>query len=333
MITESFRSIKAVLYQPDEVLGVRVPRSGAFVEHLVEVQKVFAAFCSGLHEPEVMAVVVAIKPGGRVRAWFVSTSRPDHDAATDRLRREIESLRCPAVYSGPVAFAIVGGIGGAQLDAQNRQLFDPPLPQEWRDAAARSSEPALIPDDVLEASWPDLDGEVAMSTDTPLSDLISRVVADPSSKRALAAFHDALIKAPVGIMVPEAPTGTRLVAPEDLRLATARTPDGRDMLLACADRPTFAKRFHERFNAEVFGGELLATALDFDCDGVMVNSAASSNSIIVDKDVIVEILGKNRPGLSAPEVTERRSSRDQGDLCPCGSGALFAQCHGTEDPK
>jgi hypothetical protein len=54
------------------------------------------------------------------------------------------------------------------------------------------------------------------------------------------------------------------------------------MLLACADRAAFVRKFHQLFNAEMRGRDLLTMVLKLpDCEGVLVNSAASFHSVVI----------------------------------------------------
>ncbi|HET7461966.1 MAG TPA: hypothetical protein VFJ82_11990 [Longimicrobium sp.] len=56
------------------------------------------------------------------------------------------------------------------------------------------------------------------------------------------------------------------------------------MILACADRDAFAQNFHDRFNREVLGLDLAEVALVIaGCDGILVNSAASFDSLALDR--------------------------------------------------
>jgi hypothetical protein len=66
-------------------------------------------------------------------------------------------------------------------------------------------------------------------SETPLSDLISLVLADPSSSQALAAFHQAVLESMVGVIAvggPPGHVGEYRAAAGDLQLASTRAPDG-----------------------------------------------------------------------------------------------------------
>lgn len=151
--------------------------------------------------------------------------------------------------------------------------------------------------------WP----AVSPSSDTPLSDLISLVLANPSSAPALAVFHDAFLDSIVGVIMSGGPEGGRgahrVTAEDHMHVAYARAPAGGVMVLACADRVAFAKRFHQRFNVEMRGRDLLGMVLKLpDCEGVLLNSAASFHSILIPRDDAAQLLDG---GIRAASATQR----------------------------
>lgn len=118
---------------------------------------------------------------------------------------------------------------------------------------------------------------------TPLSDLMARVLDDPSEP-AWVAFHQAFLRSPVGVIASDAEGG-------GTGLARAATPDGRVMVLACADRDAFAQTFHDRFNRLILGRELARAVLAIpDCHGILLNSAASFNSLAIPREQIPGLL-------------------------------------------
>jgi hypothetical protein len=122
----------------------------------------------------------------------------------------------------------------------------------------------------------------------PLSDLMTRALEDASGE-AMRAFHRAFMDAPIGVDASRVPGGADGVY--HTAFARAATPDGRVMVLACADRAAFARRFHDRFNADVRGRELAAAVLGIpDCAGILVNSAASFHSIAIDREQLAFLL-------------------------------------------
>jgi len=67
------------------------------------------------------------------------------------------------------------------------------------------------------------------------------------------------------------------------------------MILACADRDAFVRRFHTRFNREVLGWELAQVALVTpDCAGILLNSAASFHSLALDRARLARLVVHQR---------------------------------------
>jgi hypothetical protein len=130
---------------------------------------------------------------------------------------------------------------------------------------------------------------------TPLSDLITRYQ-ESSSPADYAAFVDVFMRSRVGVVTAGLLAGgggpVQSTAAHPITVSGVRTPDGRTMLLACADRDAFVARFHGRFNAEVSGHELAAMALaNPDCPGIVVNSAASFDSIVITRETLAARIG------------------------------------------
>lgn len=117
------------------------------------------------------------------------------------------------------------------------------------------------------------------TSNTPLSDLISLIIANPSSSQAIALFHETVLESTLGVIAlgGAAWQGEFRTIAKQPALASAVTADGRKMISACADRAAFVRRFDPRYNAEMRGRDVLTMALMcLDCEGVWVNSAASS---------------------------------------------------------
>jgi hypothetical protein len=151
---KAFETKLVVLYQPDRVLRVRVPDVPAFAAYMKNVESTCNAFFAKASKPHPLDVVVAIKPEGNARVWFIGAPPEDDHAGLSALKRKLESLAPPAIQSGPVAFAIVGAIAGAERRDVDPQKYEPPLPKEWLDALEQINQRAAIPDDVLLIVWP-----------------------------------------------------------------------------------------------------------------------------------------------------------------------------------
>src|SRR5215475_424127 len=75
-----------VLYQPESVLAARLLDRRAFLQYPGAVEEVCCSFFAGQTTPEMLDVVVVIKPGKRSRVWFVSDARSHEDARLNELK-------------------------------------------------------------------------------------------------------------------------------------------------------------------------------------------------------------------------------------------------------
>ena len=149
-----FQTTGVVLYQPDSVLAERVPSSQVLSAYMKEIQASCASRFQESTAPEALDVVVALKPGGLSRTWFVTSARSEDDRQLSDLKRDIEALSAPPINGGPVAFAIVGSIAGAPRPAQGGAGYRPPMPKAWTEVAQRVGGQGVLPDDVLRHIWP-----------------------------------------------------------------------------------------------------------------------------------------------------------------------------------
>jgi hypothetical protein len=80
---------------------------------------------------------------------------------------------------------------------------------------------------------------------TPLSDCISRYV-EQASPENYQSFLRAFLSSQLGVIltgVPHGVSGKYVAAKNELAAAMSHTPDGKKMLLACADRAVFVQRY------------------------------------------------------------------------------------------
>jgi hypothetical protein len=133
-------------------------------------------------------------------------------------------------------------------------------------------------------------------TPTPLSDLMAAVFAEPDSEMLLNQFRHAFMDAVIGIAMFGAPPDIASLGvvgeDDDISLAFTETPDGRTMIAACADRDVFAENFHDNFNAELPGRQLieLAQQLPKECEGILLNSALVDQSIAIARSEFARML-------------------------------------------
>jgi hypothetical protein len=146
-----FKFESAVLYQPDEPLRARLGSAGELAAYMRRLEAVCTTFFAAEKTPERMDVVVGLKPGRKVRVWFVSSRRTSGDQTLAALRKKLEAVRACDVHGGPIAFALrctIAGGGGPPKAAGAM-----PMPQEWRNAAGGKN--VLVPDGVFQRIWPD----------------------------------------------------------------------------------------------------------------------------------------------------------------------------------
>jgi hypothetical protein len=130
---------------------------------------------------------------------------------------------------------------------------------------------------------------------TPLSDAISALVAhdDPAT-------YDRLVQTFLGERLGVIASGLPATHGASIRIepgqrvtcAVTDLPDGRTMVLACADLPTFVTRFDRPFNAELDAAALMNIVMaNPDCAGIFINSATSEHSAAIDRATIERLVG------------------------------------------
>jgi len=143
------------LYQQDAVLRQRVASVEKFSAFIKRIEAVCQTHFAGSSAPETLDVVIAMKPGGEFKVWFVSSTRANDDVQWEPLRKKIQELTAPDIKNGPVAFALSATIAGAKKNETDPKSFKPPMPKEWAEAAQKAKAPLEIPDDILDVVWPD----------------------------------------------------------------------------------------------------------------------------------------------------------------------------------
>jgi len=154
---QAFRMVSTVLYQPDPVLQTRVPSLHALAAYWKALEGTCNVFFKKSDTPRPLDIVVAVKPQGRSRVWFVSpTQGSKEDAELARLRALLEALPAPEVLHGPVLFAVIGSIAGAERANRSGEASPIPLPPAWKDALKGQDErKAVDTDRLIELVWPE----------------------------------------------------------------------------------------------------------------------------------------------------------------------------------
>jgi hypothetical protein len=137
------------LYQPDAQMRARLGSAEGLVAHIKRLKAAGAAFFASEQTPESLDVVVGVKPGKKVKVWFVSSRRGSEDKALIVLRKKLEAVPPCAVHGGPIVFALNWTIAGATPTPKQKGESPYPIPQEWRNAGTNLS----IPDGVFERIW------------------------------------------------------------------------------------------------------------------------------------------------------------------------------------
>jgi hypothetical protein len=152
-----FKMVSTVLYQADPVLQKRLPSVRALALHMKSLEAVCNTFFKKSDTPRALDVVVAVRPQRRSRVWFVSpTQSAKEDAQLATLRALLEAVPAPEVLEGPVIFAMIGSIAGADRANHAGQAAPIPLPQAWKDALKGKDENVAVDtDELLDVVWPE----------------------------------------------------------------------------------------------------------------------------------------------------------------------------------
>lgn len=130
---------------------------------------------------------------------------------------------------------------------------------------------------------------------TPLSDCISRY-AEQGTRENYEQFLRVFLGSQLGVIVqgiPQGASGQHVAGKNELTVAMSTAPDGKRMVLACADRAIFVQRFTQPFNGEVSAAALLKIAWSNpDCEGIMVNSAASEHRIVIPREHVAQLIAR-----------------------------------------
>ena len=141
------------LYQPDAPLQARLASAGDLAAYIVRLQAVGTAYFASEKTPEILDVVVGVKPGKKVKIWLISSRRSGEDKTLAALHKKLDAVPACAVRQGPVAFALRWLIPSDAFHLSQQELFKRPMPKEWRDAAGGRD--VLVPDGIFARIWPD----------------------------------------------------------------------------------------------------------------------------------------------------------------------------------
>lgn len=142
-----FETTNIVLYQPDDVLKKRLPGEGHLAAYIEKVQSAAAGMLAKVTIPDTLVIVVAVRPDHSSHVWLMGSKLDEK--TLDALREQLEAIPPVEVKEGPVAFAICATIAGGPEFTET-----PPMPEEWKKAVEKLSQPASIPDAILGDVWP-----------------------------------------------------------------------------------------------------------------------------------------------------------------------------------
>jgi hypothetical protein len=147
----AFDIAQNLLYQPDEVLRVRVPDVEALAGYMKRIDAAGTDYWARLPRGtgQSLTIVVAIKPGGQSRFWLDPSPGGVGVTLLEPFAKRLRGLPVPRVRIGPVAFAMHATLWGG-LRGGGGWAF---IPAEWQERCA--GQQLLVPDGVLEIVWPD----------------------------------------------------------------------------------------------------------------------------------------------------------------------------------
>lgn len=138
------------LYQSDEIHRARALDAKELSEYILAIESVVSESKTLGVGPEVLEVVVAVRPGKLSRVWFVSSLSTIPERSS--LAKEIQSLEAIEVVGGPIAFALRFGIGSVSSEELEDTGDWPPLPLAWEEIL-QTAEERLSVDQILEEVW------------------------------------------------------------------------------------------------------------------------------------------------------------------------------------
>jgi len=146
-----FERDRVFLYQPDADLRARLESAEDLAAYIKRLQVAGTSFFASEQKPESLDVIVGVKPGKRVKIWFISSRRPSEDKELGVLRKKLEAIGPCSVHGGAVVFALNWTIAGAKPTAKRKAKSPFPIPEEWRNAGKNLS----VPDGIFERVWRD----------------------------------------------------------------------------------------------------------------------------------------------------------------------------------
>ena len=149
-VVRTFKLEGLRLYQPERVLAPRIDVA-SLAKSAKDVQRSFERLTAGAWVPEVKGVLVAvaIRPGGRHRVWCELVGK-EAPAEAAKLEVELNKTVMPDATgaTGLVAYAL-------EFVREGEAPSLPMIPMSWQAVAKQAGKTIKIPDDAVDALWPE----------------------------------------------------------------------------------------------------------------------------------------------------------------------------------
>lgn len=148
LAAETYHVENVMLLQPDFMLQERV-RVDELAQYIRAVNTAAKASLENVADPAPSSgfLVMAVRPGGRSRAWLDFTPPLAH-ATADELRSAVERVTPIQANEGVVIFAVRSTLWGAPATQQQG-----PFPAEWKQVFDSMDAPIEI-SELVERAWP-----------------------------------------------------------------------------------------------------------------------------------------------------------------------------------
>lgn len=173
---EGFEPENLVLYQVDEVLRQRVPSVNDLGSYYKKIVAECQSFLAKSTTPANLVVVLAAKPGGQCRFWFIPNGAQNKELNLPGLQKRLEAIPALEVYGGPFAMAIRGKIAGGLPASKEEANAGMPIPQEWKDAIKDTKERVVVPEGILAIVWPDPPGTVVEKLPSTPTEYVTQIL-------------------------------------------------------------------------------------------------------------------------------------------------------------
>ncbi|CEF49239.1 unnamed protein product [uncultured bacterium] len=140
------------LYLPDDTLRQRIGNdSSPLADYIKSLQKEAALFWEKAEPPKAKGVLIAVgvKQDKKSRIWCDAVDGEISAEALAKMEKKLGEVPAIAVKKGPIAFAVE-----INLQGQKPEKF-PEMPKAWVEAAKKSKEPLMFPDELFKIVWAD----------------------------------------------------------------------------------------------------------------------------------------------------------------------------------